>query len=240
MELRQEPLPGDDSVTAVLYGPLALAAKLGAGPTDEASRIVHGRPTSPPNLPPAGKTARMPVRPRAKTARSRITGCRSIHRPICASRPPAQPAASTSPRCTRFAMSATPSISRRSSSPKNRASAPRNRPRVRFPLFVNEGAKVSATTRMIDRRSEASLAGTHRKAAPHPFRGNAKLFSNRARLTQQRVPLRINWPIAAQGLAEKLTHGPVPGLVIRALSSSSGERVIEMVFAVFMLVIIKH
>lgn len=55
MELRPEPLPGDASVTAVLYGPLALAAKLGAGPTDQASRIVHGRPTSPPNLPPAGK-----------------------------------------------------------------------------------------------------------------------------------------------------------------------------------------
>ena len=31
MELRQEALPGDDSVRAVLYGPLVLAADLGAG-----------------------------------------------------------------------------------------------------------------------------------------------------------------------------------------------------------------
>jgi len=37
MELRQEPLAGDNSVTALLYGPLVLAANLGPGPTDEAS-----------------------------------------------------------------------------------------------------------------------------------------------------------------------------------------------------------
>jgi DUF1680 family protein len=55
MELRQEPLPGDASVTAVLYGPLVLAAKLGAGPTDESSRIIHSGETVPKNLPPAEK-----------------------------------------------------------------------------------------------------------------------------------------------------------------------------------------
>jgi DUF1680 family protein len=55
MELRQEPLPGDASVTAVLYGPLVLAAKLGAGPTDESNRIIHSGETVPKNLPPAEK-----------------------------------------------------------------------------------------------------------------------------------------------------------------------------------------
>lgn len=55
MELRQEPLPGDASATAVLYGPLVLAAKLGAGPTDESSRIIHSGETVPKNLPPVEK-----------------------------------------------------------------------------------------------------------------------------------------------------------------------------------------
>ena len=55
MELRQEPLPGDASVTAALYGPLVLAAKLGAGPTDEANRVIHSGATVPKNLPPAEK-----------------------------------------------------------------------------------------------------------------------------------------------------------------------------------------
>jgi hypothetical protein len=55
MELRQEPLPGDASVTAVLYGPLVLATKLGAGPTDESSRVIHSGETVPKNLPPAEK-----------------------------------------------------------------------------------------------------------------------------------------------------------------------------------------
>jgi hypothetical protein len=34
MELRQEALPGDDSVAAVLYGPLVLAADMGPIPAD--------------------------------------------------------------------------------------------------------------------------------------------------------------------------------------------------------------
>jgi DUF1680 family protein len=51
MELRQESLPGDDSVMAALYGPLVLAADLGAGPADGPMRVVHGRPTEPEHLP---------------------------------------------------------------------------------------------------------------------------------------------------------------------------------------------
>jgi DUF1680 family protein len=47
MTLRQEALPGDDSITAALYGPLVLAADLGAGPVDGPMRIIHGRPTTP-------------------------------------------------------------------------------------------------------------------------------------------------------------------------------------------------
>ena len=51
MELRQEALPGDDSVTAVLYGPVVLAADLGAGPPDGPDRVIHSGDTSPKNLP---------------------------------------------------------------------------------------------------------------------------------------------------------------------------------------------
>jgi DUF1680 family protein len=51
MELRQEPLPGDDSVAAVLYGPLVLAADLGPGPADGPSKIIHSGETVPKNLP---------------------------------------------------------------------------------------------------------------------------------------------------------------------------------------------
>jgi DUF1680 family protein len=47
MELRHEPLPGDDTVAAALYGPLVLAADLGAAPTDEAYRIIHSGDTVP-------------------------------------------------------------------------------------------------------------------------------------------------------------------------------------------------
>lgn len=51
MALRQELLPGDESVTALLYGPMVLAADLGSGPGDGPSRVIHGRPTAPENLP---------------------------------------------------------------------------------------------------------------------------------------------------------------------------------------------
>lgn len=53
MELWQEPLPGDNSVTAALYGPLVLAADLGATPTEDAHRIIHSGDTVPKNLPAA-------------------------------------------------------------------------------------------------------------------------------------------------------------------------------------------
>jgi uncharacterized protein len=52
MELRQEALPGDESVRAVLYGPLILAADFGAGPADGPARVIHGRSTAPDNIPP--------------------------------------------------------------------------------------------------------------------------------------------------------------------------------------------
>ena len=55
MELRQESLPGDESVAAVLYGPLVLAAKLGAGPADGPGKIIHSGATVPQNLPPGEK-----------------------------------------------------------------------------------------------------------------------------------------------------------------------------------------
>ncbi len=50
-ELRQEALLGDDSVSAVLYGPLVLAADLGSGPADGPSKIIHGGITVPEHLP---------------------------------------------------------------------------------------------------------------------------------------------------------------------------------------------
>jgi uncharacterized protein len=51
MSLREEPLLGDDSVRAVLYGPVVLAADLGAGPPDGPSRVIQGGETTPQNLP---------------------------------------------------------------------------------------------------------------------------------------------------------------------------------------------
>jgi hypothetical protein len=42
MQLWTEPLAGDDSIQAALYGPLALAADLGSGPRPDASnRLIH-------------------------------------------------------------------------------------------------------------------------------------------------------------------------------------------------------
>lgn len=51
MKLQQETLVGDNTIAAPLYGPLVLAADLGAGPTNGPMRIVHGRPTTPKDLP---------------------------------------------------------------------------------------------------------------------------------------------------------------------------------------------
>jgi uncharacterized protein len=67
MELRQEPLPGDDSVTAALYGPLVLAADLGAGPPDGPMRVVYGRPTEPKDLPPPAPLPKVAASPDANT-----------------------------------------------------------------------------------------------------------------------------------------------------------------------------
>ncbi len=53
MQLRQETLAGDDSVHAALYGPLVLAADLGAGPADGPDRVIHSGETVPKNLPAA-------------------------------------------------------------------------------------------------------------------------------------------------------------------------------------------
>jgi DUF1680 family protein len=67
MELRHEPLPGDDTVAAALYGPLVLAADLGAAPTDEAYRIIHSGDTVPKNLPAASPLPKVAATPDATT-----------------------------------------------------------------------------------------------------------------------------------------------------------------------------
>jgi DUF1680 family protein len=67
MELRQEPLPGDDSVTAALYGPLVLAADLGAGPAGEVNRVIHSGETVPKNLPAASPLPNAAASSDAKT-----------------------------------------------------------------------------------------------------------------------------------------------------------------------------
>jgi DUF1680 family protein len=53
MELHREPLSGDSSVSAVHYGPLVLAANLGAGPVDGPSKVIHSGETVPKGLPKA-------------------------------------------------------------------------------------------------------------------------------------------------------------------------------------------
>jgi uncharacterized protein len=68
MELRQESLRGDDSVTAALYGPLVLAADSGAGPPAGPKRVVHGRPTEPGNLPAPAPIPRVAAKPDADVA----------------------------------------------------------------------------------------------------------------------------------------------------------------------------
>jgi hypothetical protein len=66
MELRQEALPGDDSVRAVLYGPLVLAADLGAGPA-EGNRVIHTGATAPDNIPAADPLPKAAAGSGAKT-----------------------------------------------------------------------------------------------------------------------------------------------------------------------------
>jgi DUF1680 family protein len=58
MQLWSEPLAGDDSIRAPLYGPLALAADLGAGPTDRAARsLLEPFPAAIPPADPLPKVA---------------------------------------------------------------------------------------------------------------------------------------------------------------------------------------
>jgi uncharacterized protein len=67
MGLHQEQLPGDVSISAPMYGPLVLAADLGAGPADGPMKFIHGRPTEPKDppapspLPKAAATPEMPA-----------------------------------------------------------------------------------------------------------------------------------------------------------------------------------
>ena len=61
MTLRQEPLPGDDSITASLYGPLVLAADLGAGPANGPTKFIRNTtPEHPPAPDPLPKVAAGP------------------------------------------------------------------------------------------------------------------------------------------------------------------------------------
>jgi len=53
MGIYQDALPGDQSTVAAMYGPLVLAADLGAGPPEGPMRVVHGRDTAPKDLPAA-------------------------------------------------------------------------------------------------------------------------------------------------------------------------------------------
>jgi hypothetical protein len=67
MQLLPAPLPGDSSVSAALYGPLVLAADLGAGPSDELNRVIHSGDTSPKNLPAASPLPKVAATPDANT-----------------------------------------------------------------------------------------------------------------------------------------------------------------------------
>jgi hypothetical protein len=67
MQVRQETLPGDDSVSVALYGPLVLAADLGAAPPGEAYRIIHSGDTVPKNLPAASPLPKVAATPDAST-----------------------------------------------------------------------------------------------------------------------------------------------------------------------------
>lgn len=53
MRLTEEALAGDATAAAALYGPLVLAADLGAGPADGPDKIIHGSGTTPKTIPPA-------------------------------------------------------------------------------------------------------------------------------------------------------------------------------------------
>ena len=62
MRLHAEPLLGDPTLQAALYGPLVLAADLGTGPKDGPLKISHGRGTAPSDKE-LGPAAAAPVAP---------------------------------------------------------------------------------------------------------------------------------------------------------------------------------
>jgi len=66
MELRQESLPGDGSIAAPFYGPLVLAADMGAAPNDEAYHIIHSGDTVPKKLPEVDPLPKAAAAPAAK------------------------------------------------------------------------------------------------------------------------------------------------------------------------------
>jgi len=67
MKIWQEPLPGDASVVAALYGPLALASTLGTGPADGPAKVIHSGDTVPKSLPATDPLPRTPATSSAKT-----------------------------------------------------------------------------------------------------------------------------------------------------------------------------
>jgi DUF1680 family protein len=67
MGLHQDALPGDGSIVAPMYGPLVLAADLGAGPADGPMRVIHGRDTAPKDLPAAAPLPKVAASERAAT-----------------------------------------------------------------------------------------------------------------------------------------------------------------------------
>ena len=66
MQLWTESLAGDNSICAPLYGPLALAADLGPGPTDQAARFLHE--PFPTVIPPADSLPKVAAQADTKTS----------------------------------------------------------------------------------------------------------------------------------------------------------------------------
>ena len=66
MDLWEEALPGEDTIRAALYGPLVLAADLGQGPPNAASRFLHD--PFPKEIPAAYPIARVKADQDAKTS----------------------------------------------------------------------------------------------------------------------------------------------------------------------------
>jgi DUF1680 family protein len=67
MQLRQESLPGDNTIAAALYGPIVLAADLGAAPSDDAYHVIHSGDTIPKKLPAASALPSVAAAPDAET-----------------------------------------------------------------------------------------------------------------------------------------------------------------------------